>query len=181
VDHHTFLQELAAMEDAFEKPLCMKGMILNWNIEYLYEIFGGKVIFIYTERQMEYNAQSLLKARKSFWDDEKQWYSFKPPEFNQLKNLPAEEQACGQIHYTNQAIKKSLHNLPEENSIFVNYEAFTKNTGQILGELESKMKVFNDSFILQDKVFTFDNTNAIVSSDAKWNRILKAKEKFMVR
>jgi hypothetical protein len=41
------------------------------------------------------------------------------------------------------------------------------------------MKIFNDSFIFEDKAFTFDNTNAIASSDARWNRILKAKEKYI--
>ena len=126
VDERGFISELAAMEEVFDKPLMMKAMIMNWHISYLHKILN-KAHFIYVRRDIASNAQSLLEARKAFYNDANKWYSFKPPEYNTLQSQPIVSQVAGQVYYTNKAIEKQLALLPDSSYTIVDYEDFCAN------------------------------------------------------
>ena len=44
-------------------------------------------MFLHIKRQPAYNIQSLLKARNNYYGDIRGWYSFKPPEYDELKEF----------------------------------------------------------------------------------------------
>lgn len=169
-----FLKELAAMEDAFQKPLAFKGMILNWNIEHLMDILNRKVVFIYTKRKAAYNIQSLLKARINFRGDEKSWYSFKPPEYNELVKLDPVKQVAGQIHYTNMAIERQLERISEKNKVIVNYEEFCESNNGLTEELNHCFKLLGHEINLNPVDYQFKSSNKITVDDSKWHEIEKA-------
>ena len=151
VDTNLFFKKLSAFESLTNKPLLMKGMMLNWNIPYLYSIYN-KFIFINLERDVIDNAQSLLQARQSFFGDKTKWYSFKPLEYESLKNKTPEEQVIGQVMYTQNAIKQGLKEIPLSNQITINYNEFCLNPSSIIGALNLKFKSLGLELDLNEKI-----------------------------
>jgi hypothetical protein len=123
-DKDTFIHELMGIASVFDKPLAMKGMIANYNIGFLNAVFD-KAVFVYIKREIGTNIESVLEARKRQYGNEKEWYSFRIPEMQGLKNIenPA-EQIAGQLYYINQAIETGLENVEERKKVIVEYEDF---------------------------------------------------------
>ncbi|MBI5101818.1 MAG: sulfotransferase [Nitrospirae bacterium] len=138
VDHETFVSELAAMESVFDKPCAMKGMIANWNIPFLANILE-KVLFVHIKRRPFYNIQSLLNARLDYYGSFDGWYSFKPPEYESLKDLTPYEQVSGQIYYTNEAIEKGLEKVGASRVLTVDYEEFCESPERFFEAIRSKL------------------------------------------
>lgn len=160
-------KQLYGISNVFSKPLVMKAMILNYNIEFLSKVFP-KSIFIHTMRNPLENIESALSARKKQYGKIEEWYSFKIPEYEQLKDLNPYYQVAGQIHYTNKAIKNSLKIIEPHRRITLNYEEFCKspicfyeNLAQNLGSMGIKLSdryVGPSSF---NKTRTFTNNSLI--------------------
>lgn len=140
VDITTFKAECAGITDVFQKPFALKGMILNYNIDFLDKIFE-KAIFIYTKRDPLTNIESALKAREKQLGSINEWYSFKIPEYEELKNLEPYEQVAGQIYYINKAVEAGLKNVAENKKIIIDYEAFCENPEIFYIELKEKLKI----------------------------------------
>lgn len=140
VDIETFKSEFAGIVDVFQKPFALKGMILNYNIDFLDEVFD-KAIFIYTKRDPLTNIESALKAREEQLGNIEEWYSFKIPEYEKLKKLNPYEQVAGQIYFINKAIENGLENVAEHKKMIVNYEEFCENPKKFYDELKEKLKM----------------------------------------
>lgn len=138
-DTKTLVAEFAGMMNVFQKPMALKAMILNYNIDFLDKLFE-KAIFIYTKRDPLTNIESALKARERQLGNIDEWYSFKIPEYYELKKLNPYEQVAGQIYYINKAIEDGLAKVPEHNKITVQYENFCENPVKIYHELCGKLK-----------------------------------------
>lgn len=139
VDIDTFKSEFAGIMDVFQKPFALKGMILNYNIDFLNKVFE-KAIFLYTKRDPLTNIESALKAREKQLGNIEKWYSFKIPEYNELIKLNPYEQVAGQIYYINKAIEDGLESVPEHKKIVVDYETFCENPKKFYEELKYKLK-----------------------------------------
>lgn len=137
-DTKTLIAELAGMMDIFQKPMALKAMILNYNIDFLGKLFE-KAIFIHTKRDPLTNIESALKARERQLGHIDEWYSFKIPEYNELKNLNPYEQVAGQIYYINKAIEMGLTKVAAHKKITVQYENFCENPTAIFQELCKKL------------------------------------------
>jgi hypothetical protein len=137
VDVARFVAELAAIEAVFDKPLAMKGLIINWNIPYVSNILEN-VLFIYTKRHPFYNIQSLLEARVKYYSDRSMWYSFKPREYDDLKDLDPFEQVAGQVYFTNRAIENGLAQIDNSRWIKVSYEEFCKAPAELFKHILEK-------------------------------------------
>jgi len=139
IDTDTFLAELAAIEAVFDKPLAMKGLIINWNIPFIASILD-KVLFIHITRNPIFNAQSLLEARMRFFGNLDTWYSFKPTEYDQLKDLSPYAQVAGQVYYTNQAVEHGLANLDVSHWMKVSYEQFCDSPSKMFTQILKKLQ-----------------------------------------
>ena len=100
-------RELAAWEAVGDKPLLMKALMANWHLPWLAAAFP-RALFIHMTRDPVCTMRSLLKVRREFYGDETRWYSFRPPEYEQLKNLSPEEQVAGQVYHTELAVRQGL-------------------------------------------------------------------------
>ena len=176
VDVSSFVAELAAIEAAFGKPLALKGLIINWNIPFLSSILD-KVLFIHVTRHPLYNAQSLLEARTSFFGNQRQWYSFKPREYDDLKDLNPYEQVASQVYFTNRAIEKGLAQIDNSRWMKISYEEFCDAPAevfkQILGKLEQQGFRVKWSY---PGVKNFQSTNQTRLSEKDFNEIIRAWE-----
>lgn len=174
VDIDTLKSELAGIVDVFQKPFALKGMILNYNIDFLDKVFD-KAIFIYTKRDPLTNIESALKAREKQLGSIDEWYSFKIPEYEELKKLNPYEQVTGQIYYINKALENGLSKVLESKKMIVNYEDFCENPKNFYDELVSKLKFqgceIDSKYKGEDK---FEVTRKSVDDE----KILKAYYKF---
>jgi sulfotransferase family protein len=178
VNKSKFVSEMAAIEAAFDKPLVLKGLIINWNIPFLSSILD-KVLFIHITRHPLYNSQSLLKARTSFFGSSKQWYSFKPIEYENLKDLDPFEQVAGQVYFTNRAIEKGLAQIDNSRWIKVRYEDFCKAPEKLFNNI---LKKFAKQGYSTKWNYTgskgFKSTNLIRLNQKDLNKIIGAWKHF---
>lgn len=151
-DTKTMVAEFAGMMDVFQKPMALKAMILNYNIDFLDQLFE-KAIFIHTKRDPLTNIASALNAREKQLGSIDEWYSFKIPEYNELKKLNPYEQVAGQIHYINKAVEDGLADVASHKKIIANYEDFCNDPQKLYEELVSKLSQsgfeVNDSYNLE--------------------------------
>ncbi|GAX62972.1 P-loop-containing kinase [Candidatus Scalindua japonica] len=138
VDADKFVAELAAVEAVFNKPVALKGLIINWNIPYVSSIFD-KILFINVKRHPFYSIQSLLDARVKYYGNRKAWYSFKPREYEGLKDLEPCRQVAGQVFHTNCAIEKGLSQIDAKRCLNVNYEEFCMDPEKIFQQIVNKL------------------------------------------
>lgn len=152
IDGKEFINKLYAFEYLTCKPLVMKGMLLNWNIPYLYKL-NPKFLFVNLARDPFFNAQSLLQSREAFFEDREKWYSFKPEEYDELKAMDPISQVAGQVVYTQKAVEVGLSDLPESNVLNIKYEDFCSNPKAFLQKLITKYNVLSENNKLK---FEFD-------------------------
>jgi len=138
MDVQTIKAELVGMMDIFQKPFVAKGMLFNYNISFLDSIFD-KVLFVQIKRDPVANVASVLEARKRQLGSEDQWYSFKIPEYESLKDLHPVEQAAGQVAYINRAVNAGLDGVSEERKLVIQYEDFCENPAGVFQQLTRKI------------------------------------------
>jgi len=143
VDKEKLVEELVALTRFFEKPFALKGMILNYNIPFLDTIFK-KALFVQIKRDPVTNVASILEARKRQLGSENEWYSFKIPEYPQLKGLDPVTQSAGQLHYINKAVSSGISQVAKERKLIVQYEDFCANPQTTFEQLTEKLGINGD-------------------------------------
>jgi hypothetical protein len=138
VNTKQFAAGLAAIEAVFDKPLAMKGHILQFNIPFLSNMLK-KVLFVFVKRDPLYNIQSLLEARVKYFGDRNAWYSVKPKEYEELKDLDPFQQVAGQVYFTNKAIQQGLEQIDASRWLQVNYEDFCNSPGKFFLQILEKL------------------------------------------
>ncbi|MEW8525351.1 MAG: sulfotransferase [Candidatus Thiodiazotropha endolucinida] len=137
-DTGNFIKELAALESAFAKPFAMKGIIVNWNLDFINRLFG-KILFIHMRREPAYQMLSILKARERFRGDRRLWWGFKPPEYDALTLNTPEHEVAAQIRYTRQAIADSFEKMPSARWLSIDYERFCENPAMVYGLIRDRL------------------------------------------
>ncbi|MEQ8629279.1 sulfotransferase [Ekhidna sp.] len=162
----SFVNELGAFQSAFNKPLIMKAMNMNWDIPLLNDLCNN-FYFIHLKRDIKYNAQSLLHARKSFFGNTSHWYSFKPPNYSKLKSLPEWKQVVEQVISNNNGITEGLSKVPNDKQITIDFEDFVENPTLIL----IKMKAMNIIKEYPEIKFNFTKQDEITVDKKTWELI----------
>lgn len=174
-DKENFVKELMGIANVFHKPFVMKGMIANYNIPFLNQILR-KVVFVHVKREPCTNIASVLEARKRQLGDERQWYSFRIPQMQELLKFddPA-MQAAGQVCYINQAVEKGLEAVAEERKMEICYEEFCDNPKQYYRLLCQKLD--KQGFSISDSYHGAERFR--ISRKETEERVLQAYQKFM--
>jgi len=140
VNTATLVSELNALTKIFNKPFCMKGMILNYNIPFLDRIFE-RALFIQIHRDPVANVASVLEARVRQHGDEDIWYSFRIPEYSQLQGLDAVHQCAGQVAFINQALSQGMEQVESSRKLVVEYDEFCNDPAQMYSTLLRKLGI----------------------------------------
>ena len=166
VDVEDFLNKLFAFQYYTDKPLVMKGMIMNWHIPFLNSIYPN-FIFIDVQRDDFLNAQSVLKAREEFFGTRDKWYSFKPREYDQLKDLDPINQVAGQVVYTKREIEAALSNIPDNKKITFSYNDICSDPNSIVSQVVSQVLPFLHKTSMRCTVDfnSFESSNKITLED----------------
>lgn len=173
LDREKLVSELTTLTRIFAKPFALKGMILNYNIPFLDTLFK-KALFIQIKRNPVTNIASILEARKRQLGSEKEWYSFKIPEYPQLKELDPLTQAAGQLHYINAALTKGMASVSESRKLIVTYEEFCQAPHEVYKALLMKLNISgNDKGYCGPRQFV-QSRNIAVSNIAEIERALSS-------
>lgn len=161
VDWKNFEHELSVFEYIFKKPLLMKGLLLNYDLDSLAEKIKSS-FFIYIYRDEIDNAFSLLQTRKKFFGCVDKWYSAKPEQYPVLKNMDIYNQVAGQVICTNDAISKGLSSVSTDRQVSISYETFCNDPAALVDELNCKIKCMDLVDVpreVPDKKFTAQNVS----------------------
>ena len=176
IDVTGFQRSYAAMQSIINKPFATKGIILQYNMKKLLEIFPN-ALFLHTRRVDFYNIQSLLLTREKFHGDRNQWFSVKPPQYEKLVNLTPEQQVAGQVYLTNQSIEEQARQLPGANYLRVSHEEFCRSPKSVHGQLCDKLKLLGYEGLSEyqgAESFVVHNQNRL--SEDETNRVKLAQE-----
>lgn len=145
MDTQTMLAELSGMMDVFQKPFVAKGMLFNDNIPFLDSIIE-KLLVVQIKRDPISNIASVLEARRRQLGSEDGWYSFKIPEYEQLKDLEPISQAAGQVYYINKSVTQGMTRVDESRKLTVGYENFCDNPQKVFEEIANKIGIAEDQY-----------------------------------
>jgi hypothetical protein len=178
VDANSLIRDLAAMEKSLGRPLVMKGMLLNWHIEYLAKI-SPEFFFTHIQRDLFYVAQSVLESRERYSGNREGWWSFKPPGYHDWLALSPIEQVAAQVVYTEQAVIEGMNKLPAERKINIEYSEFCMNPGAVYDDLAEKYsKLGCEIQVDRKKWHAFENREEIRLSSGDESALRRALEKF---
>lgn len=174
VDKETFIAELAALEEAQQKPLALKGVFANYNLSFLSTALPTS-LFLVVRRQPFFNIQSLILARRKYFDNIEDWYSFKPREYRELKSLSPYHQTVGQVVYTNRSIDAELKGVDRSRVLEIEYEDFCRDPENLWKRLVAR---FADANIPIDPSYgqprRFLSANRVSVSPKELERIISA-------
>lgn len=114
---------LASIETVFDKPLAMKGMMLQYDLARFAELLP-EAFFLHIERDTVANAQSLLLAREQRTGSRNDWYSAKPANWEDIAQLPPTAQVVEQVRQTHRAIRDGLDHVDASRWLRWSYEDF---------------------------------------------------------
>lgn len=120
-DYRAFRYELAAFAEVCQKPLAMKGKIINHQIS-RFAAAVPEAMFLFMDRDPIDSAWSLLRSRRRIYGDERHWWSFKTPNYEVLKTLEPVEQVVGQVQSIRRDVQVALDQIPRERWIRLEYK-----------------------------------------------------------
>jgi len=138
LDVETMIAELAGLTDVFNKPFAIKSMLFNYNIPFLNAIFE-KAVFVQFRRDYVSNVASVLDARERQLGGREHWYSFKIPEYPELKDLDPLVQTAGQVVHIDRAVTRGLGSIDQSRGMLVQYEDFCEDPRHTFKELLHKL------------------------------------------
>jgi hypothetical protein len=112
-------------------PFVNKNVRNSLHIDALAKIFPNSY-FLLVERNFQAVALSILRGRKLINGDYNIWFSVKPRNYEQIKNLSIPEQIYYQIKDISECINESLEKLSKERVKKIHYEDFCKNPALII-------------------------------------------------
>lgn len=173
--------EIAAIEAG-----CASGPVIfknpywtNLQINFLKEVFPNH-IFINATRSPFYVCQSIVNARKKVRGSKEKWWSIKPKEYFEFKNLSWEEQIVRQVYYTKKHIEDSLDNLNSKRVLNISYKELCNNPSYFLDQIIKSANYFGaeiDNQVSQLDL-EFNSRNKKKLTDNEYNKLLKKFNKY---
>lgn len=163
MDTRTMLAELAGIMGVFQKPFAAKGMLFNYNIPFLDAILD-KVIFVQIKRDPVANVASVLEARTRQLGSEREWYSFKIPEYEQLKGFDPITQVAGQVHFINRAVTEGLSRVSNTRKLVVEYEDFCTRPKAYFEQLQTLLGCAGTPYLGPELFSKSRNVGSILES-----------------
>ena len=117
---------------------------INKNVKHLLRIEAlGRIFpnskFLIVERDIADVAISILRGRHDNLSDPSEWWSVRPPDYEELKELSVEEQIAKQCNSLTQKMEIDLLKLPNEKVIRIQYEDFCNNPEGLVRKLMLSM------------------------------------------
>lgn len=181
VNKKTLQASIASLETIYKRPILFKNN--TWctlQASWLANVFPT-AIFVVCRRNILYTAQSLLLARRKLLQDEKNWWSIKPSNYNKIKDLPVYEQVILQAKSIEEEMDKELAKISDKRIVIAPYSQVCKNPQVIVNAVVKACAQFGfDSFNLNFLVKPFSSTDHQILSERDWIKLNDAAKKYKI-
>ncbi|MDZ7611979.1 MAG: sulfotransferase [Candidatus Moranbacteria bacterium] len=161
-DFNSFNKELSLIQRAFDKPFIIKAHIVNWYLRSVADHMRN-AIYIHIFRNPVANVRSLMRARKNWSGDINKWFSWKPREYELIKEMDVYHQVAGQIYFIEKTIIEDRKYLGNRYLMF-SYEELCNNPEKVYYKVLDKVNQFSKSKIEKPykgkKRFTISNSQS---------------------
>lgn len=171
VDLKRFKEELNWLCQTYEAPTVFKNLLVSGRIYALQKICP-EATFLYIKRDPFYNAQSIINARRKIGVADKDWWSAKPYNYDELKSLPLMEKVAKQVFYLQEQIEKDLKNYYPDQYKIIYYEDYKNG-------LKESLKAFSKVLNLKcpEVNLSFDKKDQVNLSESEAKQLKEEIEK----
>ncbi|ABW67634.1 sulfotransferase family protein [Desulfosudis oleivorans] len=141
VDFSPMVNTIRNIQDRLKKPLVFKNQTNSQRVASLAKLFPDSV-FIHTVRDPFPVADSIIEHRQRFLGSTDKWYSIKPDNYEQIKDLDFVEQVVRQIHGVDSMIDRAFQELDQDRWVRVRYEEICKNWPEVVEQVKGRLKRF---------------------------------------
>jgi LPS sulfotransferase NodH len=164
-------------EELGGRPFTAKNVLASYHLPRLRAELG-QVVYVYVERDPLDVAVSILDARRKYYSDPNTWWSYMPPEVEELAGLDHWEQIAGQVHYLARFFERALPEAGEDVVVRTTYEALCRDPRGVLDEVTGRSREAHGAEIgvTADPPATFPfRTHADRSEEKERFRVLLAR------
>jgi hypothetical protein len=127
-----------------------RAPFVNKNVKHLLRIrpfstLFPDALFLVVERDMKDTALSLLRGRQEVKGDVRQWFSVRPPNYEELVELPPHKQVAHQVYALDRQLRDDLQWLSPDRYLKVSYKAFCKDPEALIDNLQEEVGPLNDA------------------------------------
>jgi len=148
VDCKALAKGLASIEKAFNQPFVTKANILQYNIEY-FDREISSLFYMYITKVPIFIMQSILISREKYYGACNTWWSVKPKEYKELKNLDLYHQIAGQVYFTEMAVEHGLQCVSDRNQLTIEYESLCEDPNAVYKRIVEKYAALGCDLILE--------------------------------
>ncbi len=142
-DIHTLQNTIACVQDIFgNKTFVNKNVKHMLRIDALSKIFPNSY-FLIVDRNLNDIAISNIRGKYKILKNPKDWWSVKPQNYEELKNLPIVEQVAYQLISLKEQMESDFSRIPKHRIIRVAYDEFCKNPESLIEMLTSLFEKSN--------------------------------------
>jgi len=131
---------IACVQRLFGNPL-----LVNKNVKHILRIpvldaIFPNAFFLRVERDHVDVALSLLRARYANLEDPSDWWSARPPNHQDLQDLPKDEQIARQVKALDRKVETDLSKIPSDRVLRINYQAFCNGPDALIRTIRSRIQ-----------------------------------------
>lgn len=139
VDWQRAKRIISNMAYTFGKPVLFKSFQLAWYMSDIQSVLP-RTCFLWVRRDPIENAASLLAVRREMLGSVDEWLSFKPAEYEKLKEESNIAQVAGQVYYIEKAIRESMSEIENRNCLVLQYEELCENPAQAMEQVSELLR-----------------------------------------
>lgn len=137
-DRQTLIRTVGCVQHVFGGlPFVNKNVKHLLRVDALSKLFPD-YFFLIVERSFTDVGISLLRARHEILSDPNEWWSVKPPDYGQLKNLPIVQQIAHQVLSLKKKMEQDLSLCVPHRVLRIHYDEFCADPEQLILRLEKQ-------------------------------------------
>ena len=126
------------MANTFGSAMVHKNLMYACHLSFFYKGFK-KALFVHINRSLNENAISIAKAREARTGSKHNWWSIKPPNYEEMALTPFWEQIPAQMKYLNDIYSHEEKQAPDLNLLKINYDDICDSPGAVLENIKSRI------------------------------------------
>ncbi len=127
---------IALIQKYFKAPFVNKWQANTVRLLALSEALP-EALFIRIKRNPIFIAQSILHGKKTLFQDERDWFSTRPSNYEKLKHKEPLEQVCEQVFYIEEDIDRDSNIVGKDKFLTIHYEELCTSPMKVMNNIQS--------------------------------------------
>ncbi len=166
IDWDLLKNKILSINHAFDSGVIYKNTLTGHYAYHLFKLFK-RPVFLYIKRDRVDTAYSILQVRKKRYGSENQWWSMKPYEYDQLKELPPCEQIAAQMYHLEQDYEKQLEKVDPKAIITVDYRLLCRDPWPYLDDLRTRLAGLGVTVTHRDLTISYSTHKNVENDEIK--------------